>query len=119
MDAQRRGRRAGRPQHAPVHGRRHDTGSAQRTRFADVAGIDDVKNEVMEIVDFLRNPGRSRRLGAQIPHGVLLSGQPGAGKTLLARAVAGEADMPFFSISASESPAPWAGAPPRRSSTAT
>jgi cell division protease FtsH len=82
--------------------RRYDPSSAKRTTFADVAGIDDVKNEVMEIVDFLRDPDRYRRLGAQIPHGVLLSGAPGTGKTLLARAVAGEADVPFFSISASE-----------------
>jgi cell division protease FtsH len=73
-----------------------------RTTFADVAGIDEVENEVMEIVDFLRNPDRYRRLGAQIPRGVLLSGPPGTGKTLLARAVAGEADVPFFSMSASE-----------------
>jgi cell division protease FtsH len=82
--------------------RRYDSGSAPRTTFADVAGIDDVKDEVMEIVDFLRNPGRYTRLGAQIPRGVLLAGAPGTGKTLLARAVAGEADVPFFSISASE-----------------
>ena len=73
-----------------------------RTTFADVAGIDEVKGEVTEIVDFLRNPDRYRRLGAQIPRGVLLSGPPGSGKTLLARAVAGEAQVPFFSISASE-----------------
>jgi cell division protease FtsH len=73
-----------------------------RTTFADVAGIDEVKGEVSEIVDFLRNPDRYRRLGAQIPRGVLLSGPPGSGKTLLARAVAGEANVPFFSISASE-----------------
>jgi cell division protease FtsH len=76
--------------------------SGPRTTFADVAGIDEVENEVMEIVDFLRNPDRYRRLGAQIPRGVLLSGPPGTGKTLLARAVAGEADVPFFSMSASE-----------------
>jgi cell division protease FtsH len=82
--------------------RRYDSGAAQRATFADVAGIDDVKDEVMEIVDFLRNPGRYTRLGAQIPHGVLLAGAPGTGKTMLARAVAGEADVPFFSISASE-----------------
>jgi cell division protease FtsH len=76
--------------------------AAPRTTFADVAGIDEVENEVSEIVDFLRNSDRYRRLGAQIPRGVLLSGPPGAGKTLLARAVAGEADVPFFSMSASE-----------------
>jgi cell division protease FtsH len=82
--------------------RRYEPDQAARTTFADVAGIDEVENEVSEIVDFLRDPDRYRRLGAQIPRGVLLSGQPGTGKTLLARAVAGEAEVPFFSISASE-----------------
>src|SRR5205823_795286 len=73
-----------------------------RVTFADVAGIDEAKEELTEIVDFLRNPDKYRRLGGRIPHGVLLSGPPGTGKTLLARAVAGEADVPFFSMSASE-----------------
>ena len=73
-----------------------------RITFADVAGIDEAKSELTEIVDFLRNPTRYGRLGGRMPHGVLLSGAPGTGKTLLARAVAGEAHAAFFSISASE-----------------
>ena len=76
--------------------------SEQRTTFADVAGIDEVKEELAEIVEFLREPERYRQLGATIPKGVLLTGLPGTGKTLLARAVAGEAGVPFFSMSASE-----------------
>jgi cell division protease FtsH len=74
----------------------------QRITFSDVAGIDEAKAELTEIVDFLKNPDRYHRLGGRIPRGVLLSGQPGTGKTLLAKAVAGEAEVPFFSISASE-----------------
>ena len=73
-----------------------------RVTFADVAGIDEAKAELTEIVDFLRNPERYGRLGGRMPHGVLLSGAPGTGKTLLARAVAGEAHAAFFSMSASE-----------------
>jgi cell division protease FtsH len=76
--------------------------STIRITFADVAGIDEAKSELTEIVDFLRNPERYGRLGGRMPHGVLLSGAPGTGKTLLARAVAGEAHAAFFSISASE-----------------
>jgi cell division protease FtsH len=81
--------------------RRVESGE-QRITFADVAGIDEAKAELTEIVDFLKNPDRYRRLGGRIPRGVLLSGAPGTGKTLLAKAVAGEAGAPFFSISASE-----------------
>jgi cell division protease FtsH len=81
--------------------RRIDPAKIQVT-FDDVAGIDEAKSELSEIVDFLRNPERYERLGGRMPHGVMLSGAPGTGKTLLARAVAGEAHAAFFSISASE-----------------
>jgi cell division protease FtsH len=81
--------------------RRYQPGTGGVT-FADVAGIDEAKAELTEVVDFLRNPDKYRRLGGRIPRGVLLSGLPGTGKTLLARAVAGEANVPFFSMSASE-----------------
>jgi len=73
-----------------------------KTTFADVAGVDEAKAELMEVVDYLRNPQKYQRLGGRIPKGVLLVGPPGAGKTLLARAVAGEADVPFFFLSGSE-----------------
>ncbi|MDX2114865.1 MAG: ATP-dependent zinc metalloprotease FtsH [Planctomycetota bacterium] len=70
--------------------------------FADVAGVEEAKDEVTEIVEFLRNPKKFMRLGGRIPRGVLLVGDPGCGKTLLAKAIAGEADVPFFSISGSD-----------------
>jgi len=70
--------------------------------FSDVAGIDEAKQEVMEIIEFLRNPEKFRRVGGRVPRGVLLVGPPGSGKTLLAKAIAGEAGRPFFSISGSD-----------------
>ena len=70
--------------------------------FADVAGIDEAKDEVAEIIEFLKAPKKFQRLGGRIPHGILLVGAPGCGKTLLAKAIAGEADVPFFSISGSD-----------------
>jgi cell division protease FtsH len=73
-----------------------------KTTFADVAGVDEAKAELVEVVDFLRNPQKYQRLGGRIPKGVLIVGPPGSGKTLLARAVAGEADVPFFFLSGSE-----------------
>ncbi len=73
-----------------------------KTTFSDVAGCDEAKEDVQEMVDFLRDPGKYQRLGGQIPRGVLLVGPPGTGKTLLAKAVAGEAKVPFFSISGSD-----------------
>lgn len=77
-------------------------GSKTDTTFDDVAGIDEARNELFEIVDFLKNPNKYRKLGARIPKGILLVGPPGTGKTLLARAIAGEARVPFFHTSGSE-----------------
>ena len=73
-----------------------------KTTFADVAGVDEAKEEVQELVEFLRDPGKFQRLGGHIPRGILMVGQPGTGKTLLAKAIAGEAKVPFFSIPGSD-----------------
>ncbi len=81
---------------------RGDELGTTRVTFADVAGIDEVEEQLSEIVEMLRNPAKYHNVGARLPHGVLLSGPPGTGKTLLARAVAGEAGVPFFSVSAAE-----------------
>src|SRR6266487_2688336 len=77
-------------------------GDRPDTAFADVAGVNEAKNDLVEVVEFLKTPGKFQRLGGKIPRGVLLVGHPGTGKTLLARAVAGEASVPFFSMSGSE-----------------
>lgn len=83
---------------------KHKITSKEHTNvtFDDVAGIEEAKDEVMEIVEFLKNPKKFQRLGGRIPRGVMLVGEPGTGKTLLAKAIAGEADVPFFSISGSD-----------------
>ena len=73
-----------------------------KTTFADVAGVDEAKEEVQELVEFLQDPGKFQKLGGRIPRGTLMVGQPGTGKTLLAKAIAGEAKVPFFSISGSD-----------------
>jgi cell division protease FtsH len=81
---------------------RQHTKERSSVTFADVAGIEEARDEVQEIVAFLKNPGQFRRIGARIPRGVLLMGPPGCGKTLLAKAIAGEAEVPFFSVSGSD-----------------
>lgn len=81
---------------------RHHSAEGITTRFTDVAGLENAKRDLQEIIDFLRDPDRYHRLGAKIPHGILMMGPPGCGKTLLARATAGEAGVPFFSVSGSE-----------------
>ena len=80
----------------------YDLDASKRVTFADVAGVEEAKAELIEVVDFLRNPEKYRKLGAKIPKGVLLVGPPGTGKTLLAKAVAGESGVPFFSLSGSD-----------------
>ena len=80
----------------------YDKRGGERVTFADVAGVDDAVADLTELVDFLKQPDRYRAIGAHVPRGVLLVGPPGSGKTLLARAVAGEADVPFYSITGSE-----------------
>ena len=98
---------AGRWRRPRGHGLRQEQGQAAvedqiKATFADVAGVDEAKEEVQELVDFLRDPGKFQRLGGRIPRGILMVGQPGTGKTLLAKAIAGEAKVPFFSISGSD-----------------
>ncbi len=98
----RMGRGAGPLTFGKSKARIYDQAQHGRVTFADVAGVEEAKGELLEVVDFLRNPARYQAIGARIPKGVLLVGPPGTGKTLLARAVAGEAGVPFFSLSGSE-----------------
>src|SRR2546430_3388350 len=98
--AKKGGGTAGRRGSGKSQARRYDQETDSKVTFDDVAGIDEAENELVEIVDFLKDPQKYTRLGGTAPKGVLLIGAPGTGKTLLARAVAGEAGVPFFSMSA-------------------
>ena len=94
--------------------KRYNHETAVQTKFKDVAGMDEAKQEIMEFVSFLKEPGQYQRLGAKIPRGAILSGPPGTGKTLLAKATAGESGVPFFSVSGSEFVEMFVGVGPSR-----
>ena len=100
--AMRRMQKGGPAQFGRNKAKIHDESSRFDTKFTDVAGVEEAKGELSEIIDFLKTPEKYQKLGGRMPKGVLLVGPPGTGKTLLARAVAGEAGVPFFSISGSE-----------------
>ncbi len=91
--------------------------SSEGIKFSDVAGEDEAKENLTEIVDYLHNPNKYKEVGATMPKGILLSGPPGTGKTMLAKAVAGEANVPFFSMSGSEFVEMFVGMGPQKSVT--